>query len=244
MHPFSASKLLNVWERGRSRSPVQRALELLAAACPENSPDVLARTSVGQRDALLLKLREWTFGPWLIGLAICPACGERLELTFKVADVLMLPEADSDEIMKVEVSGYEVHFRLPSSLDLSAAAGAENLESAYNLLLERSLMAAYHEGRQVPISQLPSSVIDAVTDRMEQSDPQANVQVDLSCLSCGHRWQATFDIVTFFWSEIDSWAHRILRDVHTLAHAYGWSEADILAMSQWRRQFYLEMVSE
>jgi hypothetical protein len=33
-----------------------------------------------------------------------------------------------------------------------------------------------------------------------------------------------------------------LREVHTLAWAYGWREADILAMSPARRQFYIELV--
>jgi hypothetical protein len=35
----------------------------------------------------------------------------------------------------------------------------------------------------------------------------------------------------------------MLRDVHALATAYGWREADIVAMSPWRRQVYLDMVS-
>ena len=63
----------------------------------------------------------------------------------------------------------------------------------------------------------------------------------LYCPECGHRWHATFDIVSFFWSEIDAWAYRTLHQVHRLASAYGWREADILAMSPWRRQFYLSL---
>ncbi len=52
-----------------------------------------------------------------------------------------------------------------------------------------------------------------------------------------------FDVVSFFWSEICVQAKRLLREVHTLARAYGWREADILNMSTARRQFYLEMVT-
>jgi hypothetical protein len=33
-----------------------------------------------------------------------------------------------------------------------------------------------------------------------------------------------------------------MREVHTLAAMYGWRETDILAMSAWRRQRYLEMI--
>jgi hypothetical protein len=51
-----------------------------------------------------------------------------------------------------------------------------------------------------------------------------------------------FDIISFFWTELDSLARRLLQDVHVLAKAYSWREADILSMSATRRQFYLEMV--
>jgi hypothetical protein len=33
-----------------------------------------------------------------------------------------------------------------------------------------------------------------------------------------------------------------VREVHLLASAYGWRESDILAMTPWRRQLYLELV--
>lgn len=75
-----------------------------------------------------------------------------------------------------------------------------------------------------------------------QADPQANVQLNVSCPACSHQWQMTFDILSFFWTEISAWAQRILREVHVLASAYGWHEADVLAMSSMRRQCYLQMV--
>jgi hypothetical protein len=77
---------------------------------------------------------------------------------------------------------------------------------------------------------------------MAELDPQADVQLALQCPSCSHPWHDPFDIATFFWGEINAWAVRILREVHMLAAAYGWSETDILAMNARRRQVYLDMV--
>ena len=77
---------------------------------------------------------------------------------------------------------------------------------------------------------------------MAEVDPQADVQMDLTCPACGHQWQALFDIESFFWREISAWANRILREVHALASAYGWRESDILSMSTWRRQTYLNLI--
>jgi hypothetical protein len=82
----------------------------------------------------------------------------------------------------------------------------------------------------------------AVAERMAQADPQAEVQLALTCPACQHEWLATFDILSFFWIEINAWALRLLQEVHRLASAYGWRETDILGLSSWRRQFYLEMI--
>ena len=87
MRPLSAQDLLRVWEVGENQHPLDRALTLLAAACPELTWDELAALSVGQRDARLFTIREQTSGPRLNGFAECPRCAERLEFDVAVADL-------------------------------------------------------------------------------------------------------------------------------------------------------------
>jgi hypothetical protein len=77
---------------------------------------------------------------------------------------------------------------------------------------------------------------------MGQADPLADLTLLATCPACGHNWRILFDIVSYFWDEIQAWGGRLMREVHTLASAYGWRETDILAMSAWRRQRYLEMI--
>ena len=83
--------------------------------------------------------------------------------------------------------------------------------------------------------------ITALADSMAAADPQANIDIGMTCAGCDHHWACAFDIASFLWREIDAWARRTLRDVHTLARAYAWSEQDILALSPTRRQVYLEL---
>lgn len=247
---LSAAELLNVWEQGSGRSPAQQALQLLATACPGVPPERLARLPLGRRDACLLILREWTFGPRLEGMATCPECAAPLELLLKVADLWAEPltadmaerrAEEGREVHQLSLAGFEVSFRLPDSLDLDAAASGE--AAAFRLkLLERCLWTARQGGEPWPAGQLPAEVVAAVTEYMDRLDPQANLRLDLSCPACRHEWQQIFDIVSFFWSEIKAWAERLLHEVHTLASAYGWSEAEILALSPWRREVYLRMV--
>ncbi|MCK5432360.1 MAG: phage baseplate protein [Gammaproteobacteria bacterium] len=249
MRALSASELLDVWERGKKQTPVQQALILLAASFPENPVDSLAKLTIGQRDAYLLTLRELIFGSRYNGLTTCPECEVNLEMGFSTDDIRITPEEDPLKEHTLNVDDYDVCFRLPDSLDL-AAISSHNLSGHYDIsearqeLIERCLLRICHSGEMISPEQLENKVIEAVVERMAEIDPQSDVQLALSCFSCGHKWMADFDIVRFFWSEINAWAYRILKDVHTLALAYGWTQADILAMSPLRRQVYLEMVMQ
>ncbi|MEM8674595.1 MAG: phage baseplate protein [Cyanobacteria bacterium P01_G01_bin.67] len=249
MRALSAAELLSIWEKGLAQSPIRQALLLLNIACPEESLEVLKSLSIGQRDSLLLTLREWMFGSQLVSISKCPNCGERLEFDFTVADIRAKPEIEVTDLLSARVEEYEMQFRLPNSLDLesmnSRCLVSANLPQAnlvQHLLLERCLISATYQGKACEIAQLSSHAIEAAIAQMERADPQADVRLALDCLNCNHSWLADFDIVTYFWQEIQTWAYRTLREVHRLASAYGWSEADILAMSPQRRQLYLAMV--
>ncbi|MFP5261547.1 MAG: phage baseplate protein [Blastocatellia bacterium] len=218
-------------------------MNLLAAACSGTSREALARLSVGKRDAHLLTLREWMFGPRMVSIASCLNCGERLELTFNAADLHVMAETESAETLSLDVDEYELRFRLPDSTDLAALEDCRGGVAARQLLLGRCISAAKHKGEQVAIDRLPPGVVDAVAEHMAQADPQANLQLALSCPACDFQWQALFDIESFLWSEINAWANRTLKEVHALASAYGWREIDILNMSPLRRQAYLNLVS-
>ncbi len=234
MRALSAQEMLDVWERGVTQPPLMRALTLLAAASPEMSRDTLMQLSIGERNARLLTLREWAFGSRITGTAACPTCGEKLELEFSAADIRTQASNEASEL-QIDVDNYHVRFRLPNSADLLAA-------SSQDALMTQCLLPSDSSDDQPNANRLPASVVDAIAEYMAQADPQANVQLALTCPNCNHAWQATFDIVSYFWTEINAWAIRILREVHTLARAYGWREADILALSPQRRQIYLNMV--
>jgi hypothetical protein len=228
MRALSATELLKVWESGRSQVPLQRALTMLAAACPEASPDSLASLTIGQRDQRLLELREVMFGSEVTGVTDCPECGENIELNFKCSDIHPTAEPEPPTELTVQSNGREVRFRLPTSADLLVARSAEEL-------LERCLLSAGDSRTE--------DLVPAVSEKMLSTDPMAEIQLALNCSSCQHNWEAHFDIVTFLWREISAAARRLLREVHTLASAYGWTEPEILALSPARRRVYLEMVN-
>jgi len=250
MRALSASDLLEIWEHGRGKTPIEQALLILGFAVPHVPAADLWQLTIGQRDACLLYLRELTFGSQLKGLADCPACGNRLELIFEARDLRgqTTPLLDSETIKPIgTVSSfnhgpYELAFRLPTSADLTALALQTEANQAYQGLLESCLTSIRKDGEPVVANSLPAEIVDAIMERMEQADPLSDLTLAATCPACGHAWRVMFDIVSYFWGEIQSWAKRLMRDVHIRASAYGWREADILAMSAWRRQQYLEMI--
>lgn len=244
MRALTAAEQLRVWERGRRQTSARRSLLLLAAASPESSPDELARLSVGQRDARLLTIREWTFGARIESVVACPECAERLELTFDAADIRAKNAAEShapDRTYTLRRDGYEVVFRPPNAGDLEAISD-DRIAGARERLLARCAVEIKRGAKKKTADQLPPALTDALARRMREIDPQANVRLSLNCPACRHQWSAIFDIASFLWTEIDVWARRILREIHIIASAYGWREADILEMSRERRSYYLEMI--
>ena len=77
---------------------------------------------------------------------------------------------------------------------------------------------------------------------MALADPLGEIMLHFDCPACGTSFEESLDLSTFLWAEIEARAQRLLLEVHTLAVAYGWSEAEILSLNAARREIYLEMV--
>jgi uncharacterized protein (UPF0212 family) len=215
-----------------------RALGLLRAACPDTGFDALAGLSIGQRDVLLLRLRQHTVGADFTGIAECPDCGEPIEMVLRAADLL-----GGEPLTEIAVSldGYELRLRPPNSRDLAAASHPDTARARIELL-EQCLMEARYRGAPALAAALPEAVVEEAERRLGEADPNSDIRIAAACPACGAEQRMTFDIVAFFWREIDAWSHRMLREVHTLASAYGWGEEEILALGPVRRQCYLDLV--
>lgn len=235
-----ARDLVTAWERGHDLTPAGRGLALLDWLQP--AADDPGALTVGQRDALLLDLRRELFGPCVSAVAPCPACGERLELAFDVDDVRTQPPADPAAPLEVTRDGYRVRARPPTTTDVTALDAVPPGHDPRTVLLHRCVLDARRDGATIAVDGLPDGVVADVVAGLGAADPQADVQLRLACASCGHEWSAVFDIVTYLWDELESAGRRLVLEVHALASAYGWSEADVLAMSPWRRGLYLEQV--
>ena len=243
---LSEQDILSIWEFGLRQHPVNRALTVLEVANPSLSRAHLLAASVGQRDIALLAIREQVFGASFASYAECPQCRAALEFAFRANDIRVgaAPETGDGQVLIFERDGYGIQARLPDSADQLAIMGCGDVASASALLLQRCIVSSTYQDAAISVDRLPESVIAALGEAVVERDPQAEIRLKLVCPSCEHQWFAIFDVLAFLWEEITTHARRILRDVHVLASAYGWSESEILALSAMRRRFYLEMVAE
>ncbi len=252
MRALSAAELLRVWEVAGDRHPIDRALALLCAACPGWEVKQLARLPIGQRDALLLALRQRTLGPQLLGYGRCPQCATQVEFSVTIADLLHGIEGEAELTDRaageppeytLETDDHNLRFRLPDSFDLAAIVHCRDAREARSDLVRRCVVETSQGPQDASVADLPGKLVTLLGERMEELDSLAEVRLELNCARCHHHWAVTLDIVSFFWTEIAVRAKRLLHEVHLLARAYAWRETDILAMSEQRRQYYLNMVS-
>jgi hypothetical protein len=241
MRTLSALNVLDLWERVSTCPPVERALLILASTSTEPEPP--AGLSVGECEERLLALHEALFGEQLNGFARCPRCGEALELGVNIPELrAAVDEASATRTDVLEFRGYEVRFRVLTGADVADSGRCASLTAARALLLERSIVSASRRGRRVGIGRLPRAVVERLAMRLAECDPWAESLLELTCPECRHEWTVLLDVAVFLWTQIRARAQRLLREVHTLASAYGWREADILTMSSRRREAYLELV--
>jgi len=227
----------------------------VAVARASNRPTILARGfsgarsaevaawPVGERDAYLLAVHRTAFGDRLALLAQCPACKEPASFEVSVTALLEQPGAQAWPLI-IDHNGIALTCRRPSALDLVQAwSNDASLPEAYRRLCNACIAAQRTDGEPVDFAELDEAAIEAASRALGEADPVADIRFALTCPGCAKEWAAQFDPPHALWRALDAWARLALNDVRQLARAYGWSEAEILAMHPSRRQFYLDTLS-
>lgn len=228
-------ELLRIWELGQPRHPIDRALLLCAWSRPDRLPESLAHLPLGTVNIDLLRRRADLFGRKLELQVPCGQCGETLELPLDVGE--LLAQFEGQEMPEnIWVDGR--HFRLPTNMDLAAIANSLDMEEAALHLLERCCLQSVNDAA------ITAEVAVMADTELEKADPMADPRLAAACPECGKTIEAVFDPATLLWDEIQAYGKELLRQVHTLAVAYGWTEQEVLALAPRRRKEYLAMVEE
>lgn len=226
--PLAEAALLDLWEAGEPCQPLDRALLLLRAIGGHDADEALADWPIGARDAALLRARSRLYGARLVAIADCPRCGERMSFDL---DLTALAAHATPAASGAQVTCAAGRFRLPTSRDLAHAIGAAQPRHALALRCRI-------EGD----APLDDSALDALDAACASADPAAQIDIRLRCEACSSEFTSLFDVADCLWSDVARHARQTFDDVHVLAAAYGWSEAEVLAVPASRRRQYLQRV--
>jgi predicted RNA-binding Zn-ribbon protein involved in translation (DUF1610 family) len=204
----------------------------------QHNPLTLVRAlPIGDREAMLLSLRQATLGNRMSSVMTCPQCGERMDIDLQVGDLLLPPYESVSPTQRTQVgtdgSAEMILYHLPTGADQEAvvALAKTDLADAEKELLQRCV-----------IGQVSEQGLAALPALLAELDPQAEIRLNVTCPECGHAFSALFDTASFFFREIMNRAEHLYREVHLLAFYYHWSEAEILGMTMVKRQRYLNLL--
>src|SRR5262249_35238856 len=202
--------------------------------------DFARRMLVGDRDYLMLQLRRLMNGDKIQAIMACPACSAKMDVDVDAGQIPVegIRTYDGAHELALQtgarVRARNIRFRLPTGGDQEAVVGLP-VDAAGDELLRRCLL----EPCDPPLDDDEKAAVIAA---MEERAPRVEIELELTCPECAQRFLTPFDTTTFFLSEMRISAAQLLREVHTLAFYYHWSESDILNLTRDRRRSYLALL--
>jgi predicted RNA-binding Zn-ribbon protein involved in translation (DUF1610 family) len=231
--PAQPGETLALWEALASTTPVARGASVLVAlGAADGLSDAVRMPLATAARAALGELRERA-GPEVQTVLTCPDCGAVLDVPLALDDLLAVtPDPSGDA---VTVDGAVV--RGPTTEDLVVA-----LTSSRPSVALRDRCVTWPAG--VDATTLDPAVQERVSAAAEELAGASALAVRLACPDCGNEVAAEVDPVALLADRVADEVRDILADVAELAAAFGWSESEVLRLSEARRLAYLDLARE
>lgn len=212
----------------------------------ENTRQRMRDLSPGDRDYLLLKLYQATFGAKIHLVYICPKaeCRAKMDVMFDI-DNIPFENRKLQASYLVTVGKKRIRYKLPSGGDLEALsqnANVENLENPINQLLRRCLLQINGKGvSKKNISELlTSKEIEVLKEEIERVSPKVDFEMTTMCPECGEYFTEHLAVTDFFLNEVLKSKNAFTHEIHLLGFHYHWPLHDLLEMTRPQRQTYLQ----
>ncbi|OPY74868.1 MAG: T4 bacteriophage base plate protein [Syntrophorhabdus sp. PtaU1.Bin153] len=240
---------------------LSRCVHRIGTMSPANE-EMVRNLLVADRQYLLLKVRELTFGENVQANIFCPwpDCGARVDIDFSIRDIPVRESVQKGPVYRMDLSEdaaivdkqglkqREVFFRLPSGADQEAVSPIlrENEAKALSILLGRCILGIGHikaPGDELVQMLSPRARME-IEKEMEAVAPAVDLVMGAKCPECGREFSIPFDLHDFFFGELKISVDLLYREVHYLAYHYHWSEREIMEMSREKRRRYIEVLAD
>ena len=237
---------------------LRRCVERIGPNRPTEA--IIRSLSIGDRDYLMLRLRQITFGKRVEMTLVCPRseCAQKMDVDLELdqLSIAVKPVAPHEALILSEEAALfdeegrlqrEVLFRIPNGADQEAARGWSALgerERVVRLLSRCILMIGPDAVTPDRVARLSTKGVEEITAAMERSSPQVQIEMEARCPECAEVFSHEFDVVPFFLSELLRGRTQLEREVHLLGFYYHWPLREILGMTRWKRQRYLHLLAD
>ncbi|MBS1912273.1 MAG: hypothetical protein JST22_09835 [Bacteroidetes bacterium] len=218
--------------------------------------EFLWNLTVGRRILALLTLAvAWDGGCIELELR-CPeaSCGEALELDVTLEELAGIEaEAGARERVEVTIDGRLHALRRPTGRDqLEWMSRRFTDEREAMLWMARTLVRLEEPrepGEMPGLDETPGAGMDidalaVIEETMSGFDPLVNFVAFVRCVHCGCEHDHEIDLEEIAFRRLRQAQLRLLGTVHRLARHYHWSEQEIFAVPQWRRDYYLALIEQ
>jgi hypothetical protein len=227
-------------EQSISGTDTLAAIGLLDRLLMENpahplGPEEAAGLTAPDRDRLLAAIYARTFGSRIASTTHCGQCGQLFDLDFSLDQLLSRLEfKPHPAIERRPDATFRLPdgcvFRLPTGLDECAVAGLPLPEAEATLWARCVLEPGTH------------CEAWALWQACEEIGPGLNLDLDAVCPECSHVQSVHFDIQTYLLTTLRQEQNTLIRDIHRLATAYGWSLHEILELTRSERHTLVNLI--
>jgi hypothetical protein len=212
---------------------------LLAQCSGMSEPAFWWSQALGVRTAALLRLVALTER----GIAHLPftsrcaqaSCGAIFE--FELPLQRLAHTADATQPMRVELEGQRfATLRRPTAEDVRVwreAKPASRAEAIHTMIASLLMDGDVHVGDEAALSK-----------SLAAQDPLVAFTVACACPACGVANEVAIDLEAVALGRLAARQRALLREVHSLASQYGWTESQVLAVPPTRRSRYLELIED
>jgi hypothetical protein len=208
------------------------------------SEEVAREMLVGDREYVVMKIRQITWGRTVNAVLRCPSkeCNKPMDVMVSLHEMAAEPRPVKSRYFRKRlrsIPSTTIKFRLPTGADQEALTGFTDEGRAVTTLLARCTGLAESE-----VEVLPEAARREIEEHMEKLAPQADFELETTCPECGRLFLGQAGWPAHCLSEMVSQSAILEHDIHFLAWHYHWSESDVLTMTRTKRRRYVDLIEQ
>ena len=179
-----------------------RVIERIDGVAAPIDADLTASLSLGDRDYLLLRLRQFELGDAVHQVARCPACARKVDVDLLISELPLRAAPTAAAQFEVRLLDGSLQLRWPTGADQAAIEGLAlaNPAAANTRLFSRIVLDI--DGRGAPsedaVRAWSLARRQALASWLEQHLPGPDLYLDLACPHCQADMSYGFDLYGFF----------------------------------------------